>query len=230
MLEQRSEVWFAIRAGKVTASRIADMLATTKSGWGASRKNYHAQLVTERLTGTVEPSFCSPAMQHGIDFEASAREAYHQHMLCTVEEIGFVDHPTIAMSGASPDGLIGDDGLVEIKCPNSAAHIESLLGGTIPDKYRQQMLWQMACTGRVYCDFVSFDPRLPENMRLFVQRVPRDDAAIAALEKEVAAFLREVDETVDMLRARFGSDLRQQLSESATSAFMRRRAPMARST
>jgi putative phage-type endonuclease len=207
MMEQRSESWFAARAGKVTASRISDVLARTKSGWGAGRKNYAAQLVAERLTGTVEPSYCNAAMQWGTDTEPHAREAYCQHMLCAVEEIAFVDHPTIAMAGASPDGLIGDDGLVEIKCPGTATHIETLLGGSIPDKYRLQMLFQMACTGRQYCDFVSFDPRLPETMRLFVQRLPRDDAEIAEVEREVAAFLAEIDETVAQLRARYEQEL-----------------------
>jgi putative phage-type endonuclease len=206
-MEQRSESWFAARAGKVTASRISDVLARTKSGWGAGRKNYAAQLVAERLTGTVEPSYCNAAMQWGTDTEPHAREAYCQHMLCAVEEIAFVDHPTIAMAGASPDGLIGDDGLVEIKCPGTATHIETLLGGSIPDKYRLQMLFQMACTGRQYCDFVSFDPRLPETMRLFVQRLPRDDAEIAEVEREVAAFLAEIDETVAQLRARYEQEL-----------------------
>jgi putative phage-type endonuclease len=207
MMEQRSEAWFAARAGKVTASRISDVLARTKSGWGAGRKNYAAQLVAERLTGTVEPSYCNAAMQWGTDTEPHAREAYCQHMLCAVEEVAFVDHPTIAMAGASPDGLIGDDGLVEIKCPGTATHIETLLGGSIPDKYRLQMLFQMACTGRQYCDFVSFDPRLPETMRLFVQRLPRDDAEIAEVEREVAAFLAEIDETVAQLRARYEQEL-----------------------
>jgi putative phage-type endonuclease len=218
MLEQRSPEWFSARAGKVTASRIADMLATTRTGWGASRKNYAAQLVAERLTGVVEPSYCNAAMQHGIDTEPLAREAYCQHMLCAVEEIAFVEHPTIAMSGASPDGLVGADGMVEIKCPGTATHIDTLLGGAVPDKYRLQMLWQMACTGRQYCDFVSFDPRLPETMRLFVQRVPRDDAAIAELEREVRVFLAEVDDTVAQLRARYEAGLGDTLNASLEAA------------
>jgi len=207
MLEQRTPEWFATRAGKVTASRIADLMARTKTGWGASRKNYAAQLVAERLTGTVEQSYCNAAMQWGIDTEASAREAYCQHMLCSVDEIAFVDHPTIGMAGASPDGLIGSDGLLEIKCPGTATHIETLLGGTIPEKYRLQMLFQMACTERSYCDFVSFDPRLPETMRLFVQRLPRDDDAIAEIEREVVTFLGEVDRTVSELRAKYERQL-----------------------
>lgn len=207
MLEQRSPDWFAIRCGRVTASRIADLMAKTKTGYSASRANYRAQLICERLTGTVEPSFCSPAMQHGIDTEAEAREAYQQHMLCTVEEIAFVEHPTIAMAGASPDGMIGDDGLVEIKCPAPATHIDTLLSGTVADKYVKQMQFQLACTGRTWCDFVSYDNRLPEAMRLFIQRVPRDDAMIAEIEREVTGFLAEVEETVAKLEAQFAPEL-----------------------
>jgi putative phage-type endonuclease len=217
MLEQRSDAWFAIRAGKVTASRIADLMAKTKSGPSASRKNYAAQLVAERLTGAAEQSYCSPAMQHGIDHEADARDRYCEHMLCVVDEVAFVEHPTIPMSGASPDGCIGDDGLCEIKCPQVATHIDTLLGQKVPEKYRLQMLWQMACTGRAYCDFVSYCPSLPEPMQLFVQRVPRDDEAIAELEREVTAFLAEVEQTVAALQARYG-DLEQQLTQSLEAA------------
>lgn len=206
-MDQRSADWFAARCGKVTASRIADLMARTKSGYSTSRANYRAQIVVERLTGTVEPSFCSPAMQHGIDTEAEAREAYQQHMLCTVDELGFADHPTIEMAGASPDGLVGNDGLVEIKCPITATHIDTLLSGTVPDKYHKQMQFQMACTGRTWCDFVSYDPRLPEPMRLFVDRVPRDGDAIAEIEREVTAFLAEVDDTVAKLLARYEREL-----------------------
>lgn len=207
MLEQRSSDWFAIRCGKVTASRIADLMARTKTGYSTSRANYRAQLVVERLTGTVESSFCSPAMQHGIDTEAEAREAYRQHMLCTVEELAFAEHPTIAMAGASPDGLIGDDGLVEIKCPITATHIDTLLSATVPDKYLKQMQFQMACTGRTWCDFVSYDNRLPERMRLFVSRVPRDDALIREIEAEVVSFLGEVEDIVGKLSAQFECEL-----------------------
>jgi putative phage-type endonuclease len=207
MLEQRSAQWFAIRCGRVTASRIADLMAKTKSGYSTSRANYRAQLVVERLTGVVEQSYCNAAMQHGIDTEAEAREAYQQHMLCTVEEVAFVAHPRIDMAGASPDGLVGDDGMVEIKCPNTATHIETLLGGTVADKYLKQVQFQMACTGRAWNDFVSYDPRLPETMRLFVQRVPRDEAMIAEIEAEIVSFLAEVDATVDALTRQFTQEL-----------------------
>jgi putative phage-type endonuclease len=207
MLEQRTPEWFATRCGKVTASRIADLMAKTKSGYSTSRANYRAQLVVERLTGVVEQSYCNAAMQHGIDTEAEAREAYQQHMLCTVEEVAFVAHPKIDMAGASPDGLVGDDGMVEIKCPNTATHIETLLGGTVADKYLKQVQFQMACTGRAWNDFVSYDPRLPETMRLFVQRVPRDDAMIAEIEAEIVSFLAEVDATVEALTRQFTPEL-----------------------
>jgi putative phage-type endonuclease len=207
MLEQRTPEWFAIRCGRVTASRIADLMAKTKSGYSTSRANYRAQLVVERLTGVVEQSYCNAAMQHGIDTEAEAREAYQQHMLCTVEEVAFVAHPKIDMAGASPDGLVGDDGMVEIKCPNTATHIETLLGGSVADKYLKQVQFQMACTGRAWNDFVSYDPRLPETMRLFVQRVPRDDALIAEIEAEIVSFLAEVDATVEALTRQFTPEL-----------------------
>jgi putative phage-type endonuclease len=206
-MQQRTEDWFKQRLGKATASRIADIVAKTKTGYSASRKNYAAQLVCERLTGVPQDGFTSPAMQWGTDTEPQARAAYCFHRDLDVSECGFFDHPEIAMSGASPDGLIGDDGLLEIKCPNTAGHIETLLGKAAPAKYVHQMMWQMACTGRAWCDFVSFDPRLPENMRLFVARLHRDDEMITELEAEVTAFLNEVGETVAQLRAAYEQQL-----------------------
>lgn len=200
---QGSAEWKALRAGKVTASRIADMLARTKSGWGASRANYAAQLVAERLTGEVADSYTNAAMQWGTDNEADARVAYEFRTDAPVTEVGFVEHPTIPMAGASPDGLVGDDGLVEIKCPNTATHIETLLDPVPDGKYLKQMQWQMACTGRQWCDFASFDPRLPEAMRLVVTRIKRDEIEIATLEKETRLFLAEIDATVTALRNRY---------------------------
>lgn len=200
-MEQGSEDWFKARLGKVTASRVADVIAKTKSGWGASRQNYMAQLIAERLTGTVAESFTSAAMQHGVETEPQARAAYEFFQDETVEQVGLVPHPSIQMSAASPDGLVGDDGMVEIKCPNTAMHIDTLLGGTVPSKYETQMQWQMACTGRKWVDFVSYDPRLPANLSLFVARVPRDDKRIAELETLVREFLGEVDAKVAALSA-----------------------------
>lgn len=201
--DQRTAEWLQLRLGKATASRIADIVATTKSGPSASRKNYAAQLVAERLTGVPAETFMNAAMQWGTDTEAEARDAYRQHALVEVAECGFADHPTIPMSGASPDGLIGDDGLLELKCPNTATHIDTLLGKCVPKKYVTQIMWQMACTGRQWCDFASYDPRLPEHMRLFVTRLHRDDKLIAELEREVVAFLAEVDATVAQLTAEY---------------------------
>jgi putative phage-type endonuclease len=178
-------------------------MAKTKSGPSASRANYLAQLVTERLTGTVADSFSNAAMQWGTDHEPQARAMYELETGNTVMEIGFAIHPTIEMSGASPDGLVGDDGLVEIKCPNSATHIATLLGGKPDGKYVKQMQWQMACTGRAWCDFVSFDPRLPDAMQMTIIRVDRCAETIAEMEAEVTAFLAEVENTVAELNARF---------------------------
>jgi putative phage-type endonuclease len=204
MIVQGSEAWFAARCGRVTASRVADVVARTKTGWGASRANYAAELIAERLTGCTAPGFSNSAMQWGTDQEPVARAAYEARTGVTVDLVGFVDHPEIAMSGASPDGLIGDDGLIEIKCPNTATHLDTLLSETVPGKYVTQMQWQMACTGRAWCDFASFDPRLPANMALFVRRVERDVSLILELESEVAAFLAEIDTKVAALTERYG--------------------------
>lgn len=198
---QGTPEWFQARLGRVTASRVADVIAKTKAGWGASRANYAAQLIAERLTGETAESFTNAAMKWGNECEPDARAAYEFAFDADVVEVGFVAHPAVGMSGASPDGLVGLDGLLEIKCPNTATHIETLLGQNVPAKYVTQMQWQMACTGRQWCDFASFDPRLPEQMRLFVKRVPRDDAVIADLEKEVAVFLGEVAAKVANLTA-----------------------------
>lgn len=205
-MDQRSPEWFAARLGRVTASRIADVCAKTKTGWGAGRKNYMAELVAERLTGKSADGFTNAAMQWGTDMEPEARVAYEFYRGVTVEEVGFVPHPRISDAGASPDGLVSIDGLVEIKCPNTATHLEALLGTTIPEKYLFQMQWQMACTGRQWCDFASYDPRLPEPMRLHIARVHRDNGLIGTLEGTVNDFLAELGETVRKLRERYDMD------------------------
>jgi putative phage-type endonuclease len=199
MMDQGSEEWFTIRIGKVTASRVADVIAKTKTGYSASRDNYMAQLVCERLTGQKGESFTNAAMQHGTDTEPLARAAYEALKDVLVDEVGFVPHPTIEMAGASPDGLVGDDGLIEIKCPNTATHIETLLSQSVPGKYNTQMQFQMACTGRKWCDFVSFDNRLPEELQLFVKRVPRDEVFIRLIEAEIVQFLAELDDKINKL-------------------------------
>jgi putative phage-type endonuclease len=199
MMDQGTEEWFTIRIGKVTASRVADVIAKTKTGYSASRDNYMAQLVCERLTGQKGESFSNAAMQHGTDTEPLARAAYEALQDVLVDEVGFVPHPTIEMAGASPDGLVGADGLLEIKCPNTATHIETLLSQGVPGKYNTQMQFQMACTGRKWCDFVSFDNRLPAELQLFVKRVPRDEVFIRLIEAEIVQFLAELDDKINKL-------------------------------
>jgi putative phage-type endonuclease len=200
---QRSPEWFRERLGKATASRIAEVVAKTRNGWGASRANYMAELIAERLTGQPFEGYTNAAIQWGIDTEPDARIAYELRQDVKVIETGFVPHPAIAMSGASPDGLVDEDGLVEIKCPNVATHIDTLLGEPIADKYVKQMQWQLACTRRKWVDWVSYDPRLPVEYQLFVQRVQRDDKMIAELEREVVVFLHEINDKIAALRQRY---------------------------
>jgi putative phage-type endonuclease len=202
-MEQRSDEWFAARLGKVTASRIADVMAKTRNGWGASRQNYRAELVAERLTEARHIGFVSAEMQRGTDLEPDAISAYEWITGRSVDPAGFVEHPTLEMAGASPDGLIGLDGLVEVKVPNTATHLDTLLGEPIDNRYILQMQWQMACTGRTWCDFVSYDPRLPAAMQLYIKRVPRDGKLIAELEQAVKVFLGEINTIVAELRAKY---------------------------
>jgi putative phage-type endonuclease len=200
-LIQGGEDWLQIRCGKVTASRVSDVIATTKTGYGASRANYMAELIAERLTGATSEKFSNAAMAWGTATEDEARAAYEFQFGVCVETVGFVAHPTLADCGASPDGYVGDDGLVEIKCPNTATHIDTLLGQAIPAKYATQMLWQMECTGRAWCDFVSYDPRLPASMQLFVKRLERDDERLDKVRGEVVKFLDELASKENSLRA-----------------------------
>ncbi len=200
-MEQKTEEWFAARLGKVTASRVADVLAKIKSGESASRKNYKMELVVQRLTGKAGESFTNAAMEWGTEQEPFARMAYEAHTGTFVKEDGFVDHPTIEGFGCSPDGIVGE-GLIEIKCPNTANHIETVLENKAPSKYIPQMQCQMACTGAKWCDFVSFDPRVPEDLQLFVVRVERDQEYIDSMEVEVKQFLSEVLDLFNQLKAR----------------------------
>lgn len=197
--EQGTPEWFSARCGKVTASRVADVTARTRTGYGASRANYMAQLVAERLTGSIAESYTNAAMQWGKDHEDEAASLYAFKIGVELTKVGLVVHPRIDMSAASPDRIVSGGGLVEIKCPNTSTHIETLLGGSIDAKYVKQMQWQMACVGADWCDFVSYDPRMPTEMQLHVQRLERDSEAIKDLETEVEAFLAEVSEKVDRL-------------------------------
>lgn len=192
MIVQGSPEWFAQRLGKVTASRVADVIAKTKTGYSTSREGYMVELALERITGQRAEAYTNSAMQWGTETEPLARAAYEALTGELVEETSMVQHPRIEMAGASPDGLVGADGLLEIKCPNSATHVQTLRSKKPAGKYITQMMWQMACTGRSWCDFVSYDPRMPEGLQLFTTRVPRDDKVIAELEAEVEKFLEEV--------------------------------------
>lgn len=199
-LVQGSDEWHRARLGSLGASRIHEAIARTKKGWGASRKNLMADLIVERMTGVTAEHYLNAAMQHGIDTEPQARGAYCFFRDAEVKEVGLVRHPTISRSHASPDGYVGDMGLVEIKCPSSATHIDTLLTKTIPGRYITQMQWQMACDSRAWCDYVSFDPRMPESLKMFAQRVERNDKRIAELEDLVLAFLAEIDDMESRLR------------------------------
>lgn len=197
MIEQGSIEWKMLRAGNATASRIADIIAKTKSGYSTSRDNYMTELVIERF-GVISEGFTNSAMQHGTDCEPFARATYEGLNNAMVTQIDYVPHPTIKRAGASPDGLI-DDGLLEIKCPNSNTHFNYLISNEVPEKYKPQMAWQMACTGAKWCDFVSFDNRVPTDLQYFEIRYNRDDIYIEMLEQEVIKFLAEVEEKYNQL-------------------------------
>jgi len=202
--EQNSPEWFSARLGHVTASRIADVTAKGKAGApSASRANYAAQLVAELLTGKLAETFTSAAMQHGTETEPEARAMYEFMNDTPITQVGFVLHPTIVRAGASPDGLIGSNGIVQFKCPQSAAHLKLLLGGSIDGGYFKQVQWEMACTERAFCDFASYDPKMPEDMQLHVRRIERDDAVIAELEAEARVFIAEIDAPIAKLNAKY---------------------------
>ena len=198
MIAQGSIEWKKLRAGKATASRIADVIAKTKTGYSTSRENYLTELVIERF-GVISEGFTNSAMQHGTETEPYARHEYELRNGVMIDEVDFVSHPTIKMAGASPDGIVSEVGLIEIKCADSKTHFNYLLAGSVPEKYKPQMAWQMACTGAQWCDFVSYDPRVPEGLQYFQIRYERDNEYIEMLEKEVTEFLDEVEERYTQL-------------------------------
>jgi len=206
MIEQRTEEWFQQRLGKVTASRISDVIAKTKTGVSTSRQNYLVQLVSERITGKKGDSFVNQAMLDGIEREGAARAIYMLNRDVSVTEVGFFDHPVIKNSGASPDGAVNAEedgkyaGLIEIKCPIETTHTNTLMSKSVPSKYIPQMQWQLACTGAKWVDFVSYNPNFPMELQLFVARVDRDNTYIAELEAEVVKFLEEVEQTILKLK------------------------------
>ncbi len=201
-MEQRSAEWLEVRLGKVTSSGVANMKAKRQDGKEAApRKHYRMELVMETLTGLSKDHFVSKEMQWGIDNEPFARSAYEIKYNVNVDSIGFAMHDSIQQFGASPDGFAGNDGLLEIKCPNTDTHLEYILADAVPKEYEWQILAQLACTGREWCDFVSFDPRIIDpNLQLFVKRCYRDDALIRGLEGDVEFFLGEVDQLLCKFR------------------------------
>jgi putative phage-type endonuclease len=199
-VEQRSAKWHQMRLGKVTASRVADILAKTKTGPSASRQNYLIELALQRTTGVIQESYSNSAMEWGTQTEPQARVAYEVATHNFVDQVAFVDHPSIEGFGCSPDGLVGKDGLIEIKCPNSPTHWEYFKYNRPPQKYVIQMQAQMACTGAKWCDFVSFDPRMPERSQLLVVNVLRDDEFILYMEAEIKQFLSEVEAEVNLMK------------------------------
>ena len=203
--DQRTDEWFEARLGKPTASRFGDIMAKTRTGVSASRKNYRAELVVQRLTEQMPEHYSNSAMEWGVEQEPVARLAYELETGNEVEDTSLWLHDLIE-AGASPDGLIGTDGCLEIKCPNTATHLETLRTGKLPRQYQAQVQGQMWITGRQWCDFVSFDPRLPQNAQLFITRVERDDFYVQNLEVEVKSFLVEVEEEVEFVKAYRRSD------------------------
>jgi putative phage-type endonuclease len=204
-VEQGSSDWHQHRCGSLGASQVHEVLAKTKSGYSAARGNAIARIVSEKLTGVVQETYKNAAMQWGNDTEPQARSAYSFFTGNPVSVVGMFKHPTMAGTHASPDGLVNDDGLIEIKCPNTLTHIETLDSEKIDPKYITQMQWQMFLTGRDWCDFVSFDPRMPDDLQLFIKRVRRDPQHISELCDEVSKFLGEVDEMmvrIDKIRAK----------------------------
>ena len=200
-LPQGSDAWKSARAGLVTASRMCDVLAKIKTGEAAARRDYRSQLVAEILTGVPQDDgYMNAEMQWGVENEPFARAAYEVATEQLVDQIGLVLHPSIERAAASPDGLVGVDGVLEIKCPKTATHLQYLMDGVMPAKYEPQVMWQLACTGRAWADFISFDPRLPEKMRLFRVRLERDEKRIAELEREVLSFLGDLDRMLETVR------------------------------
>jgi len=203
---QGSLEWLELRKGFVTASRVADIMAKTKTGPSASRQNYLIELAIQRVTGIVEESYKNEAMIRGTEEEPKARQAYELLTETFVEEVPFVKHKTIEWFGCSPDGIIkNNDGtynLLEIKNPNSATHWSYIKENEPPTKYKIQMMAQMACTGAQWCDFFSYDSRMPEGSRHFLKRMMRDNKFIEEMEKEIKIFLEQVSEEVKLMEAR----------------------------
>lgn len=199
LIPQGTHEWLMSRVGLTTASRVHDVVAQTKSGPAASRKNYLAEKVTEILTGQPYPTFQTGPMKWGIDTEPQALAAVEFVHDTPVERVGFIRHPTLE-AGASPDGLLKTDGMVQTKCPNTATHIEQIQYGTIAKRHLDQMQLEMCCANRMWSLFVSFDPRLPPPYDYWEKVVERDQKRINFLEEQIAIFMREVHATIKLLK------------------------------
>jgi hypothetical protein len=206
---QGSADWFAARNGRVTASKISDVMqylkqtkAEQETGvrrQGQKRIDYKTELIAGTLRGEALPHFVSDAMRWGIEQEALAATEYELESPEAVMPVGFVYHPTIERAGASPDRLVGKDGLLEVKCPETTTHLEWILAGVVPDEHRRQMLFQMRCCEREWCDFMSFDSRLPRRYQKFIIRLHADETAMDDIDSEVRQFLAEVDGIIESL-------------------------------
>jgi len=199
-MEQRTDEWLQARVGHITGSRMADVISKIKTGESQTRINYKTQLVTERLTNQPVQTYFNNAMQQGIDREPDARMLYELENKIDVEEVGFIKHPNLAWSGVSVDGLVGTDGIIEIKSPLETTHTNTLLKKQAPKKYYPQMQWGLCVTQRNFCDFVSYNPAFPDDLKLFVIRVERDDDYIKMLEEEVVKFNEEIEQLLNSIK------------------------------
>ncbi|QEE11715.1 YqaJ viral recombinase family protein [Bartonella krasnovii] len=205
-MEQRTAEWFQARLGKVTASNVYNVLSKTAKGMPTSKyEDYKIKLMTERLTEEISQSYITPAMQWGIDYEEDPLREYAFIYDTEVTRCGFIQHPTIQMAGASPDGLIGEDGLIEIKCPQSSNHLRFFIDGNIKSEYYAQMQFQMACTGRKWCDFMSYNPNFvgkSTGLRMKIKRINRDEEQIEQINQAVEIFLAEIDQEMQKILAK----------------------------
>lgn len=199
-VEQGSDLWHQLRLGHVTASGIADLMAKTKTGESESRRKYKVKLVAERMTGKAQESYSNAAMEWGVEQEQYAAMAYELKNNILLDKTGFWLHPSIKWLGVSPDRLVGNDGLVEIKCPNTTTHIDYILDDVVPARYYKQIQCQLWVTNSQWCDFVSYDPRLPEENQLFIKRAYPDEVFIREMESEVLRFLDEVEQMINKLK------------------------------
>lgn len=199
--EQGSGAWLAARSGRITASRVADVLAYAKKGGETQKRaDYRIELVSERLTGLAIDKYVTFAMKEGTRLEPEARTEYELAQDIMLDRIGFAIHPAMDFSGASPDGLVGKDGGVEIKCPTRTTHLEYLMAGVVPPEYEPQMVWNMVCCERMWWDFVSYCPDFPEPLKMFTIRLQRDEARIDVIDAEVRKFHAEVETTIRQLQ------------------------------